>query len=490
MLRLSLAVSVVFVAAAFALPAAALAAGTVATNAGGDITYTGDAAANIVELSTSPTGPGNVIFEETGITQGTDTAGICFDGAGDTIICDFDTSDQLTADGVAGADQLTAGGPLEVELEGGSGDDQLTGGAGDANLSGDDDDDRLIGGTGDDNLNGGSGADEVFGNAGNDFAPFDAGDGDLIDVGAGRDVFFIHNGDGTGDTLRGGSGVDALVYLSVSAPPAPAFRFDLQNGTFGWAAAAPFPAGTGAISGVEDVGSYDGMSTADILIGSATSNLLAGGGGADQIDGRAGTDTLLGDDSLVPIGGLGAAVLAADPENSGSDTITARDGFQDRLDCGPEADTALIDQFDGPDTENCESAPVASVFPFGIAPPAAPDTTAPVCKRSKLARKKRRTFLRRGFSFRFNCNEQARVEVFAAVTAKRRKGGKVVFSKAGDVLLAHKVFGFRAGSRTLSFKAAKSVRRSLAKRFKVRLRIDATDRAGNRRTTRASLSVR
>ena len=152
------------------------------------------------------------------------------------------------------------------------------------------------------------------------------------------------------------------------------------------------------------------------------------------------------------------------------------------MDCGPAADTALIDQFDGADTENCESAPVASVFPFGVAPPAAPDTTAPTCRRSKLARKKRKAFLSKGFSFRVNCNEAARVEVFAAVTAKRRKG-KVVFSKAGDVLLAHKVFGFKAGSRTLRFKAAKSVRRALAKRFKVRLRIDATDRVGNRRTT-------
>ena len=51
MLRLSLVVSAI-VAAAFALPAAALAAGTVGTNVDGDMTYTGDATANIVEVST------------------------------------------------------------------------------------------------------------------------------------------------------------------------------------------------------------------------------------------------------------------------------------------------------------------------------------------------------------------------------------------------------------------------------------------------------
>ncbi len=487
-LRFSLAVSAVLVAAAFALPSAALAAGTVATNVDGDITYTGDAAANIVQVSTVEIGPGNVIVGETGISEGTDTASICFDN-GDSIICNFDDSDDITANGAAGADQITAGGPLGVDLTGGPNNDRLTGGAGATSFSGGDDDDTLIGGTGADNLSGGSGTDQVFGNAGNDSSTFDAFDGDLIDLGPGRDFFFINNSDGTGDTLRGGTGVDALVYLSASGPTVPAFRFDLQNGTYGFAAAAPFSAGAGTLNGIEDVGSYSGVSTPDVLIGSASSNLLAGGGGADQIDGRAGTDTLLGDDSLLPIGTLGVGVSPADPDLSGGDTITARDGFQDRVDCGPAADTALIDQFDGPDTENCESAPVASVFPFGVAPPAAPDTTAPICKRSKLARKKRKTFLRKGFSFRVNCNEEARVEVFAAVTPKRRKG-KVVFSKAGDVLLAQKVFGFKAGSRTLKFKAAKSVRRALAKRFKVRLRIDATDRVGNRRTSTASFSVR
>ena len=200
-----------------------------------------------------------------------------------------------------------------MDLTGGPDDDELTGGAGPTSFSGDDDEDTLIGGSGADNLNGGSGADDVFGNAGNDSSTFDAFDGDLIDLGPGRDFFFINNGDGTGDTLRGGTGVDALVYLSVSGPTVPAFRFDLQNGTFGFAAAAPYSAGAGTISGVEDVGSYSGMSTPDVLIGSASSNLLAGGGGADQITGGAGTDTLLGDDSLLPLGTLGAGVLPADP---------------------------------------------------------------------------------------------------------------------------------------------------------------------------------
>jgi hypothetical protein len=243
------------------------------------------------------------------------------------------------------------------------------------------------------------------------------------------------------------------------------------------------------LSGFEDVGAYTSSVSNDVLIGDAGSNLMAGGPGTDQITGGAGTDTMLGDDGLVPLGAFGTGVQQNDPSTAGSDTISARDGFADSMDCGPASDTALIDQFDAPNVENCENAPSVSVFAFGIAPPAAPDTTAPTCRRSKLARKKRKTFLSKGFSFRVNCNEAARVEVFAAVTAKRRKG-RIVFSKAGDVLLAQKVFGFKAGSRTLKFKAAKSVRRALAKRFKVRLRIDATDRVGNRRTSTASFSVR
>jgi Ca2+-binding RTX toxin-like protein len=103
---------------------------------------------------------------------------------------------QMNVDGGLGDDTII-GGPLADTLDGGAGADTIDGGDGD---------DRITGGLGDDTLNGGRGKDGLFGNAGKDVVNGD-GDNDEIDGGIGDDV--INGGQGS-DVIRGDTGADRI----------------------------------------------------------------------------------------------------------------------------------------------------------------------------------------------------------------------------------------------------------------------------------------
>jgi hypothetical protein len=70
----------------------------------------------------------------------------------------------------------------------------------------------------------------------------------------------------------------------------------------------------------------------DRIVGTAGANDLDGGPGDDSIDAAGGVDAVQG--------------------GSGNDSIVALDGVQDRVDCGPGVDSAVIDAFDSAD--GCE----------------------------------------------------------------------------------------------------------------------------------------
>ena len=93
---------------------------------------------------------------------------------------------------------------------------------------------------------------------------------------------------------------------------------------------------------------------ADIVRGLGGNDRIDGANGNDQLDGGAGDDTILGgggDDVIV--GGPGTDSLAGEGSGSGqftsvpgNDTIDARDGVREQLNCGPGADTAIVDALD------------------------------------------------------------------------------------------------------------------------------------------------
>jgi Ca2+-binding RTX toxin-like protein len=457
-----------------ALPAAALAAGTAGSNAFGDVTYTGDGNANVVKVTSTLGAPptATVVIAEPGITEGTDTSNLCTAGT-DKVTCTLTLGigRVVRLEGAGGNDELTVDGPAPAQLFGGEGEDRLIGGDGPDAITAGAGSDRLEGRGGNDQLTGDADADVVLGGEGDDSNALDLGDGDQVDLGPGRDAFAVDNRDGTGDVLRGGSGVDLLVYTSKGDPqtPAPFVRVDLARGVLSYDAFTPNPATTDTLESIEDAGEqFAADSGDDVLIGSAASNLLVGGLGNDTIVGGPGTDTLFGDKQFFGVD------LLAETTPGGKDTIDAADGFEDRVDCGGDADALTADQFDLPVSTGCESLVTRRLDPFGIAPDV-PDVRAPACAPSKLGRKSRRAFLRRGFALTLTCDERAHVDAV---------------SRAGQLVLGEKTMDLAAGSRRVAFRVPRALGRALGRRFKVRLRIDVTDGSGNRATSVASFAVR
>jgi RTX calcium-binding nonapeptide repeat (4 copies) len=120
-------------------------------------------------------------------------------------------------------DRLT-GGRFDDRFEGGSGDDRIAGGGGTDGIDGDEGDDTVSGGAGDDVLAGGPGSDLLDGGGGNDtLLP-----NDYIrfpTVGAGQRP----DARGGTDLLRGGTGVDVIVYRYEVRPRAPALTVRLNG---------------------------------------------------------------------------------------------------------------------------------------------------------------------------------------------------------------------------------------------------------------------
>jgi hypothetical protein len=187
---------------------------------------------------------------------------------------------------------------------------QLTGGAGN---------DQLLGGSGADRLLGGDGDDALAGNAGNDVLDGAAGDDEL-------------SGDAGTDQLTGGPGIDHGFYGAQAPTPAPAVTLDdvANDGVPG--------ENDNFATDIEDVSVLGAVTST--LVGSAGPNVLVTGAGNDTVGGGAGNDSI--------------------DAGAGDDAIDARDGFADRVDCGPGADTVTADTLDLA-SASCETVDVVDV---------------------------------------------------------------------------------------------------------------------------------
>jgi Ca2+-binding RTX toxin-like protein len=112
--------------------------------------------------------------------------------------------------------KLNPGLNIPATIDGGAGNDSIYGGAASDSLLGGDGADIVSGRAGDDSIFGGGGNDALRGDAGNDFLEGGAGN-DLVVGGIGADRMFglagndrlLSDGDGTRDTVIGGTGSDA-----------------------------------------------------------------------------------------------------------------------------------------------------------------------------------------------------------------------------------------------------------------------------------------
>jgi hypothetical protein len=291
-----------------------------------------------------------------------------------------------------------------------------------------------------------------------------------------------------------------------NAGETPFSTVDLERGEYSYGAFGGYAAGKDSLDSLENAGEFFGSSGPDVLIGNARSNVLVGGSGGDKITGGPGTDTLLGDKSF---GGVDQINSFGTP---GGDTFDSVDGFEDQVECGGGADTAVADQFDPGLAPECETVDLRQADPFGIPPvqpqtpgtggggdtpgtdgggqPTGPqgnaaDVSAPKCVQAGLAKGiKRAAFVKRGIALALDCDEPARVDAAASFGVKGRA------LKPGDVLLGERTLDYGAGKRKIAWKVPRTLRKKLGRRFTVGVRVTVTDRAGNAATTFANVKVR
>jgi RTX calcium-binding nonapeptide repeat (4 copies) len=357
------------VTAAFGLPAAADAASL--GYEGNALVYRAAAGeANSVTLNA--TTDGRVAIGETG-------AALAFPSGCEQanesmpVVCDVGPVDVLRFELGDGADRASiqdisvSGGVIAVN--GGDGNDALEGGPGAAaTLDGGAGDDAIRSQESADVLLGGPGADELIGGGGDD--RLHGGDGDDT---LQPDRYTTGN-----DLVDGGPGIDKLQdYSDPTKSPQPV------NVTLDGQANDGRPGERDDVRDVEHVRTYaggtfvmgegpdrvevytpsdqgpatvQGRGGSDVLLAGAGRQTLDGGAGDDRIEGGFGDDVLTG--------GPGRDVIAADFTGSqcgwlqsctiphGNDTVNARDGEADSIDCGVGEDTAVVDAVDT--VSNCE----------------------------------------------------------------------------------------------------------------------------------------
>ena len=257
----------------------------------------------------------------------------------------------------AGPDVLTAGSQA-FTFNAGGGNDSLYGSPGNDSFRGGDGDDRLFGSAGADQLLGEGGADQVNGGDGNDLVDGGAGDdglercsnciGSNNDPGVGADAYF--GGPGGDKLWLDGHAAGMTISIDGQANDGSPGEGDniasdieaiggtVHNDVFAGSAGPDNFEGNGGDDDMHGAGGNDdlyGGSGDDRVFGDAGADKVQGASGADSVDGGPGTDQLYGD--------IASCSLFCTFD---SDTLLARDGERDTVDCGAGADTAQVDQLD------------------------------------------------------------------------------------------------------------------------------------------------
>ena len=203
---------------------------------------------------------------------------------------DIGTTENLDVNGQGGSDVIAGSvglnGLIELDLDGGQGNDLLIGGDGV---------DTLRGGAGNDTLIGRKGNDVMLGEQGNDLFVWNNGDGsDLMEGGADIDIVQVNGANGAGDDFsidpngarvrfqRNNLGLFALDIGTTE-------NLDV-NGQGG----SDVIAGSVGLNGLIEL-DLDGGQGNDLLIGGDGVDTLRGGAGNDTLIGRKGNDVMLGE---------------------------------------------------------------------------------------------------------------------------------------------------------------------------------------------------
>jgi Ca2+-binding RTX toxin-like protein len=316
---------------------------------------------------------------------GTDT--INGEGGGDAI--DGDDTSTATTD----SRDVIDGGPGDDNIEGQGGNDSIVGGDGnDVNLSGDAGNDTIQGGDGEDAISGDDGDDTVIAGPENDVIDGGPGNADLIrydeptrggsvtvdlsngttgkDGGPGETTedavgFERVTGTALGDDIRGNDVANLLDGRAGDDRLAGAGGSDIIDGGPGSDTVSYAERGaSGPVIVSLDGAANDGATAENDDVGADVENAL-GGAGADTLTGNDGANVLDGGAGGDRLAGLGA--IDEFRAGEGDDTIAARDGNAESIDCGTGQDHAEADAGDRPVACEVVDAPAPAATP---APPA------------------------------------------------------------------------------------------------------------------------
>ena len=192
--------------------------------------------------------------------------------------------------------------------------------------------------------------------------------------------------------------------------------------------------------------------------------------------------TVTGPDNCPGVAGDDQADQDGDGLGDACDSDIDGDGVSNDAETARGSDPRKVDTDADGVTDTADQCPaVAGVAPTGCP---APDTTPATITIGGAA--SRMTFKRflKGVSARVSANEGVALEV--ALLGKARR---VALARTTDIVLAEKKYGISTGTRKVKLKAKRSLvgRR---RRFTVRLRVIATDAAGNRATKTKTIRVR
>ncbi len=344
--------------------------------------------------------------------------------------------------------------PVPATLNGGGGNDKLQDfSSAPRTLDGGEGNDVMFGSDGNDTMNGGNGNDEVDGEGGND----------SVSGGGGDDKLFGDHFKAPGsDVVDGGPGFDRIIddYPVGEGPVTVTLDNVANDGRAGE---------NDNLIGIEQIegppGTYVGSDAAETFtVGAAgqTSSVSGGGGndtittlnGSDQVNGGAGDDRLVtGFDNDNVTGGPGRDTIFSDATGSycgfytctvpfGNDTVNARDGEADTIDCGVGADGAVVDAIDT--HANCESVDVP------------PDRGA----LTVLSRRSIRQIARRGLRIRVAC--PARCTIRASLITNRALARQLRLGRSRQLAAARKTLR-SAGTTTLTLKVARKARRPFSR---------------------------
>lgn len=379
-----------------------------------------------------------------------------------------------TLDGGAGPDTLRhdAFAPNAITLRGGPGDDSVTGGAGP---------DVLEGGDGVDTITGRDSADRIHAGPGNDKLL-----GDAVNVNRAGDV--LDGGDGF-DTVEGdwSKNLDEKERLNVTLGGGaddgrPGEGDDLRSvEKVVTNNAGNYSGSEGAddidINQVTEASTVNGNGGDDRLDLSDADDTINGGAGVDRIEGGYGNDTISG--------GPGADQLFGDePQGecsyiyckppSGNDTIDARDGEADTVDCGVgPADVANVDAIDN--VQGCETVNRGGSNDNGG------DNNGPgdqIALAVKFAKVKLAKALKSGVTVKVQTPGPGKVKVTA------RRGKKVVASGSGKAR--------DDGSASVKLKFNKAGKKALKRARSAKLTVDVTytPASGSPVKSRATLKLK